>query len=182
MSEIENLIKSYQRFVNLPWDRSMAGPERVWFVVYDPPQERRLRLRVPEFCIATQTAGYKWRQFDVTASFAHWMAAHRYREAYFEDPDDMTLALTSFTEYVAEQVRDALTHPDADEETVVAVIGVASLFGLTKVSDVIEKVTSDIRGRLLLFFPGRYEGSVYRLLDARDGWNYLAIPITAEKG
>src|ERR1039457_3223619 len=24
----------------------------------------------------------------------------------------------------------------------------------------------------------RYEGNSYRLLDARDGWNYLAIPIT----
>jgi len=40
-------------------------------------------------------------------------------------------------------------------------------------------VEADIRGRLLVFFPGVYEQDNYRLLDARDGWNYLAIPITA---
>ena len=27
-------------------------------------------------------------------------------------------------------------------------------------------------------FPGHVDGSNYRLLDARDGWNYLAVPIT----
>ena len=37
-------------------------------------------------------------------------------------------------------------------------------------------------GRLLVFFPGEVEGNNYRLLDARDGWNYLATPITADKG
>jgi len=26
-------------------------------------------------------------------------------------------------------------------------------------------------------FPGLYQGGIYRLLDARDGWNYLGIPI-----
>jgi len=38
--------------------------------------------------------------------------------------------------------------------------------------------SSWIAGRLLVFFPGEHEGNSYRLLDARDGWNYLAIPIT----
>ena len=42
----------------------------------------------------------------------------------------------------------------------------------------VRKVDRDIRGRLLVFFPGQYEHNNYRLLDARDGWNYLAIPIT----
>ena len=41
-----------------------------------------------------------------------------------------------------------------------------------------EAVTDRVRGRLLVFFPGEREGSNYRLLDARDGWNYLAVPIT----
>jgi hypothetical protein len=39
-------------------------------------------------------------------------------------------------------------------------------------------VESDIRGRLVVFFPGHLERSNYRLLDARDGWNYMAVPIT----
>ena len=64
----------------------------------------------------------------------------------------------------------------------VAVLGVASLFGLLKVSQVVQDVAPHIRGRLLVFFPGEHEGSNYRLLDARDGWNYLAVPITSEKG
>ena len=32
-----------------------------------------------------------------------------------------------------------------------------------------------------IFFPGSYEDNNYRLLDGYDGWNYLAVPITADK-
>ncbi len=76
-------------------------------------------------------------------------------------------------------MRAALTAPDVDSDTVVALVGVASLFGLVRASEVLDKVTQSIQGRLLVFFPGQHEGSNYRLLDARDGWNYLAVPITA---
>ena len=34
----------------------------------------------------------------------------------------------------------------------------------------------------MLFFPGEFENNNYRLLDARDGWNYLAVPITLHSG
>ena len=47
-----------------------------------------------------------------------------------------------------------------------------------KVSALLNAVNDAIAGRLLVFFPGEHEGNSYRLLDARDGWNYLAIPIT----
>ena len=47
---------------------------------------------------------------------------------------------------------------------------------------VVEDVAPAIQGRLAVFFPGEYESNNYRLLDARDGWNYLAVPITARKG
>jgi len=69
-----------------------------------------------------------------------------------------------------------------DEEAVIAVSGVAGLFGFGKVSGVIEKVAPKVRGRLVVFFPGEHEDNNYRLLDARDGWNYLAIPIKAHDG
>jgi len=59
---------------------------------------------------------------------------------------------------------------------------VASLFGFTKVSQVLKEVEHVIRGRLVLFFPGEFENNNYRLLDARDGWNYLAVPITLHSG
>ena len=61
----------------------------------------------------------------------------------------------------------------------IAVFGAASLFGLARVSQVLRMIEGDIRGRLVFFFPGHFERNNYRLLDARDGWNYLAVPITA---
>ncbi|HID20977.1 MAG TPA: DUF1788 domain-containing protein, partial [Planctomycetaceae bacterium] len=67
-------------------------------------------------------------------------------------------------------------------DTVVGVLGVACLYGFTRVSLVLKEVVQDIRGRLVVFFPGEYEDNNYRLLDARDGWNYLAVPITLHNG
>jgi hypothetical protein len=58
------------------------------------------------------------------------------------------------------------------------VFGVGALYGFARVSRVLKLIEGDIRGRLVVFFPGQYEQNNYRLLDARDGWNYLAVPIT----
>lgn len=179
MSEVQNLISNYRQFVGMPWQQDIAGAQKVWFAVYDPTQERRIRLRLDEFQIATQAAGHKWRVVDLSDSFAKWMAGHRYREAYFESPEDLGLALNNYTEAVVKLLHDALSTPGVNDNTVVAVLGVATLFGLTRASTVIEKAAPDIQGRLLVFFPGHHESGNYRLLDARDGWNYLAIPITA---
>ena len=60
--------------------------------------------------------------------------------------------------------------------------GTASLYGFARVSLILKQVEADIMGRLVLFFPGEYENNNYRLLDARDGWNYLAVPITTREG
>jgi hypothetical protein len=179
VSEVDDVIANYRRFVALPWQRSISGSEKVWFAVYDPTQERRIRLRLGEFQIATKEAGHSWRQVDLTDSFARWMANHRYHEAYFESPEDLDLALPAYTAAVVRELQEALTAPDVDENTVVAMVGAGSLFGLTSVSAVVEGAAASIRGRLLVFFPGHQEGNNYRLLDARDGWSYLAIPITA---
>ncbi len=179
MAGIEGLAKAYERFVRLPWDQTLAGEQRIWFAIYEPAQERRLRLRIPEFEVATKNAGHGWAHVDLTDAFAHWMAAHEYRDAYFESPDDMALALEDLATAIIAQLRDALTEPAADANTVLAVVGIGSLFGLMYASDLLKKVTPSVRGRLLIFFPGQRNGSNYRLLDARDGWNYLAVPIEA---
>jgi hypothetical protein len=50
------------------------------------------------------------------------------------------------------------------------------------VSELLPLVEPFIRGRLLVLFPGVYEENNYRLLDARDGWNYRAVPILALEG
>jgi hypothetical protein len=179
MNEIEALAQEYEKTVKGPWDQSLAGPQKVWFAIYDPTQERRLRLHVSDFEMATKRARHTWLLVDITDSFAQWMANHEYRDAYFEQPEDMELALQDYAETVANLVNDGLQNPNVDEHTVVAILGIGSLFGLARASDLLEKVTANIKGRLLVFFPGRREGSNYRLLDARDGWNYLAVPISA---
>ena len=55
-----------------------------------------------------------------------------------------------------------------------ALLGVGSLFGLARVSTIVEGIKDVVPGRLLVFFPGEHhpENHTYRLLDARDGWNY----------
>jgi len=68
-----------------------------------------------------------------------------------------------------------------DPNGVVGVLGAGTLFGLgdsVKVSALLDALNEAVAGRLLVFFPGEHEGNSCRLLDARDGWNYLATPIT----
>src|SRR5439155_14650834 len=88
LNRIDALRTNYARYVYLPWDRSLPGPQRIWFAVYDPLDERRLRLRLPSFEIATKEAGHGWHSCDLTCAFAHWMADQDYRGAYFESPED----------------------------------------------------------------------------------------------
>lgn len=182
MNEIEGLVQAYKNYVQLPWDQNLAGPQKIWFALYDPAQERRLRFRVQEFAEATRNAGHSWKLLDITDKFPEWMAQHEYHEEYFAEPEDMNPALTDFTRSVAHHIIDGLTSPDVDATTVVALLGLASLFGLTFASAVFKEVAPFIRGRLLVFFPGQHHGSIYRLLDARDGWDYLAVPITGVEG
>ena len=46
MSEIETLIKEYEKQVQLPWVKNLPPPQRVWFLIYDKMQERRLAATV----------------------------------------------------------------------------------------------------------------------------------------
>lgn len=185
MGQIERLIQSYDTRVSLPWERNLAGPQRVWFAVYNKAEERRLRRRLDEFEISTKRAKHGWVTIDLTDAFAQWLSSHDYRDGYFENPEHLegeSPAVDDFKEAMVRQVTDVLTSPKADENTVVAIYGVASLFGFLKTSELVSKVESAIRGRLLVFFPGEHENNTYRFLDAREGWNYLAVPITAEEG
>ena len=182
MSRIESLLKAYEQFVAQPWSGNLSGAEKVWFAIYEPAQERRLIFRIPEFEVATRKAGHGWKHLDIANTFARWMGNQKYREAYFADPDALEVAMPSFTLAVASSINGALTEAGVDEGTVVAISGTGTLFGLTKTSAVIDQVVDHVRGRLLVFFPGRHENSRYRLLDARDGWNYLAVPIIGKNG
>jgi hypothetical protein len=186
MSRIDLLRKNYQRICALPWDRSLAGPQRVWFAIYDKEDERKLRLRLPLFEETTLQTGHSWQQIDFTDAFADWLCNPPYAdyaESYFAAPTHLGVApLAAFKQAVADRLTQALQSAEAGESTVVAVSGVASLFGFLRISEILPMVEDHIRGRLLVFFPGGYEQNNYRLLDARDGWNYHAVPITASEG
>ena len=180
MGRIDKLAGRYQRFIGLPWQKDLPGAQRVVFIVYDKTDERRLRARKTRFELATQKAGHRWVECDLTTTFAEWMAKLEYRESYFESPEDLEIKLDDdFLAHVAEQVRNALAK--ADEKSVVAIFGIASLFGLARVSELMNEIERYIRGRVAVFFPGEYEDNNYRLLDARDGWNYMAVPITVHE-
>jgi hypothetical protein len=177
MGKIEDLAAKYERHIRAPWQRTVAGAQRVMIVVYDKELERAFRARKGEFEQRTIGAGHGWVEHDCTRSFAEWMAKDEYREAYFESPDDLGMKLEGeFVENIVQPLRELLR--SSDENTVVAVTGVASLYGFAHISDIIRAVEPDVRGRLVIFFPGSKDGNNYRLLDARNGWNYLANGIT----
>lgn len=182
MAKIDDLLHNYARQVGMPWDRKIAGAQRVWFAVYDKSDERRVRARVGDFELRTKEAGHGWALHDCSDTFAQWLAGRKYRDSYFENPEHLEAALSNFRETVVQQLQAALTQESVNEDTVVAVQGIACLFGFVRVSEVVNAVEASIRGRLLVFFPGEYANNNYRLLDARDGWNYLAIPITPYQG
>ncbi len=181
MNKIGRLIKSYGRYIAIPWRDDASAMQRVIFCVYDEGDELRLRARIVEFEIATREAAHDWTLFDLTNTFADWLSAQRYANSYFDKPQLLGNLLPKFLDYIETQFRGCLTNGKGDSNTVVALKGVGSLFGFLKVKEVVDRLAPLVSGRLLVFFPGTYENNNYRLLDGYDGWNYLAIPITADK-
>jgi len=183
MGRIEDIADRYRRHIAAPWPRNLAGAQKTIFLVYPKEDERRLRARRNEFDVTTKESGHSWKELDLTDAFSEWMAADEYRDAFFECPEDLTMKLEGeLVDFIAQKLRAALTDASVDENTVVGVFGSASLYGFVRISLLLKKIEADIRGRLLVFFPGDYDQNNYRLLDARDGWNYLAVPITLHQG
>lgn len=178
MSAIDRLVTNYSRQVRLPWSQSAAGKQRIWFAVYPPAEERRLRARMPLFETMTLEANHGWVTVDLTRLVPEFIASHRYREAIFKDPASFRQGAELETRTVV-LLNAACASEEADANSVVAVTGLASLFDFMRVSTLIDAVEDSVRGRLLVFFPGEYAGNVYRFMDARDGFNYMAVPITS---
>lgn len=184
-SKVAKLVSTYRQHLTVPWQEGLAAIQRVIFAVYDKADELRLRANVGEFELVTQQAGKQWLLLDVTNAFPDWMAAQEYRDAYFESPEDLAGyqagELTEFVFDLNSKLKSRIS-AEAGQETVVALLGVGALFGLARVSSLVEGIKEVIQGRLLVFFPGEYhpENHTYRLLDARDGWNYLAVPLLAQ--
>jgi len=178
MNLIDRLLANYSSQVKFPWSTNTSGKQRVWFAVYPPGEERRVRSRLPQFEALTLEAKHDWLEVDLTRLLPEWFASHEYREGIFNEPEYFS-ANSELENLAVQRVRDACTQDAANESSVVAVIGLSSLFDYMRVSSLIESVEDSVRGRLLVLFPGEFSGSVYRFMDARDGFNYMAVPITS---
>ena len=181
MGKIDRLLQSYSNFIAIPWRDDAAPAQRVIFCVYHEGEELRLQAKIDEFELATRQAGHEWAAFDLSQTFATWFAGQRYAAKYFQKPQLLPTLLPKYLDSIAQTFAVFLAERQVDENFVVALKGVGSLFGFLKVKDVVERLAPLVPGRLLVLFPGSYENNNYRLLDGYDGWNYLAVPITADK-
>ncbi len=181
MSKIKRLIASYAAYIAIPWRTDAAAAQRVLFCVYGENEELRLRARIDEFELATRQAGHEWAVFDLTDSFAEWMTAQKYGVSYFQKPHLLSSLMHRYLESIVEGFKSFIEDRGPGENGVIAVKGVGSLFGFLKVKEVVDRLAPLVPGKLLIFFPGSCENNNYRLLDGYDGWNYLAVPITADR-
>lgn len=181
MSKVKRLIQSYGKYIAVPWRTDTAAAQRVIFCIYHETEELRLRAKIDEFELATRRTGHDWAVFDLTDTFAEWLTSQRYARSYFQKPHLLLTLMPRYQEYIVEKFTEFLKNHQISDTSVVAIKGVGSLFGFLKVKEVVSKLAPLVKGRLLVFFPGSYENNNYRLLDGYDGWNYLALPITADK-
>lgn len=178
-NRLERLIKSYSNFISIPWIQGLSDEQRVLFAVYHKEDELKLRARIEEFKFATTSENHNWVELDITRLFPEWMASQKYREEYFDDPESLKTKYKKFARQSVEKLSDSLDGK-VDDNTLVALIGCGTLFGFASVSDFVKQLSAYVPGRLLVFFPGEYIDNKYRLLDAKDGWGYLATAITAD--
>ena len=89
MSAVDRLLDNYRRQVRLPWSPNMSGKQRIWIAVYPPPEERRVRARLPQFEALTLEANHGWSTVDLTRLLPEFLAAHKYREQIFQNPQHL---------------------------------------------------------------------------------------------
>jgi len=180
VNRIDRLLINYGKHIRIPWRIDASPEERVIFCVYSEDDELKLRATLEQFGIDTTKAGHNWVYFDFTDTFGHWLSESKYRDRYFREPDLMASAIDPYESWLKKRFSSFVEEQQADGNTVVALVGVASLFGFLKVREVVLSSAPMVKGRLVVFFPGNYENNNYRLLDAYDGWNYLAVAISAD--
>jgi hypothetical protein len=184
MSYAQTILDKLKAHLALPWPANVSGQERVLMAVYPPSEERRIRRFIDsgEFAAEIRTLHHGWSSLDLSTAFSQWLAAHEYGERLLQRPDrlwDDKGNVKGLEEYLVARISEASANDDAN--TVFALVGCGGLFGLFSVSRLIQLVAEKVPGRLVAFFPGEYDAShnSYRLLGAKDGWGYLATPITA---
>ena len=182
MSRVSDLVDAYAGELSLPWRSGLSGGERVWMLVYPPDMERAMRAALPRLELATGQGGHGWNVIDITDELGQWLASHRHAEAFFEEPSDFTPAIIDkFEAELVTKIRERLS--SAPENDVVALVGIGSVFPFLRASSVIKAIDEEVGGRLLVLFPGLHDPEThsFRLLDARDGFNYRARVIDPQE-
>lgn len=183
MNLAQSILERLKEHLALPWPENVSARERVVMVVYPPNDERKLRRLIEsgEFANEIKTTGHGWHEFDLAPEFSRWLAEYEYRDRYLGRPErlwDDQGNVRGLEEYLVNKIAAATSELTRNE--VLALVGGGGLFGLHSVSTLIERIESHIPGRLVIFFPGEHDAknNSYRLLGAKDGWGYLAVPLT----
>ena len=177
MSKINQLLQKYERIIQEPWPSGLSGQEKVWFLIFDPLDLRKLEFKLGEFEIATKNANREWHMISLKSKFSHWLSKHDYKDSYFDDPKYLSDALDDDFKSYLEDFLIAELDSNNSENTLIVLSDVSAIFGFIKLSEIVNIISNKIQGRLLILFPGEFTNNQYRLMDARDGWDYLARPI-----
>ena len=183
MSRIDQLLTNFRTHASQPLRRDFPLSQRIWFVVYPPEDERKLGPRLPEFELATKDAGLEWVRVDVSGTFAEWIDSRDDKDQLMGDTELVeAYADSGYVDFIKDRLADAvaLHAQKTPERTVFALTGLMELYDFVHVSSILDALDSKFPGVLLVFFPGERENNTYRFLGARDGWDYLAVPITPE--
>lgn len=184
MNRIDQLLENYRSHIQMPLRRGLPASQRVWFAVYPATEERRLLISIAEFEMATKDVNIPWCHIDLKGSLARWLDTVDKEELadWFRNPGDIELyAKSEWKDLLTEYIQQEVAKVPAAEETVFALTGLMDLYDFLHVSDLIESIEDITPGYLLVFFPGEKDGNTYRFLNARAGWNYLAVPILSQK-
>jgi hypothetical protein len=106
MSAIDRLLSNYARQVRLPWSANTSGKQRVWFAVYPPAEERRVRARLPQFEALTLEANHGWTTIDLTDLLPNGFPVMNTGRAIFSEPEQFS-ANSELEDLAVERVRQA---------------------------------------------------------------------------
>jgi hypothetical protein len=184
MSKIDSLIESYRRHISMPYRKEKDLTQRTWIAVYPPEDELRLRSKIDEFEIATKDSGHRWQTIDFNHAIADWLDSvpeQKKKECLADDANTTDLANPQFKKYLSNRILSCIQACPVEvvDKTVFAILGAMGIYDFAYISEVFEFLPKNLPGNLLLFFPGEKEENIYKFLNARKGWNYMAVPILA---